>query len=62
MDDDKLFAVYRGDSFVAVGTLQELSKELGIKVKTLKWKSTPSGHKRGTYDKTLRVYKVEDDS
>ena len=35
------YALYRGDEFLDIGTIKELSKRYNISVKTLRWYSTP---------------------
>lgn len=41
-----IYCVYKGEEFVDVGTLEELSKRLKIKSESLRWMSTPSALKR----------------
>ncbi|HSH24199.1 MAG TPA: hypothetical protein VLA13_01475 [Massilibacterium sp.] len=40
------YAVYKGDKFVTIGTVEELSKELGVKQETVRFYATPSYRKR----------------
>lgn len=40
------YALYRGDEFIAIGTAQELSKLMNVKVETITFWSTPTYHKR----------------
>lgn len=54
-----IYAAYRGDEFVDVGTAEELSERMGVKLDSLKFMSRPSHHKRTSY-KALRVYKYEE--
>ena len=42
----KEYAVYRGDTLVAVGTSKEVAEQMGIKQKTLWWYTTPAYKKR----------------
>lgn len=53
------YAMYRGDEFVDLGTLEYLAKKYNKKVDSLKWLSYPSAHKRRK--KTL-LYRIEDDN
>ena len=54
----RIYAVYLGDDFLAVGTCKEVSRELGIKPETLISKSTPSYQKRyKTYRRHMIVIK-----
>ena len=57
-DDTQVYAIYRGDEFIDVGTLVELSERTGIKRETLRWYSYPSSHKRDKGNKFL-VYKID---
>ena len=52
------YAMYRGDVFVDLGTLDYLSKKYHKTVSNLKWLSYPSEHKRKK--KTL-LYRIEED-
>jgi len=56
----QVYALYRGDEFVDVGTAEELAERHNIKPETVRWMSTPSYQKRGTEDK-LMAYKIEED-
>lgn len=38
-----VFALYRGDEFIDIGTKYELSAKYGIDPKTIYWCSTPAG-------------------
>lgn len=54
----KIFAVYRGDKFIDVGTREELAKRLHLALPTLMFKASPSYHRRTTYEKSLRMYLI----
>jgi hypothetical protein len=56
----KEYAVYKGDEFIALGTLEELSKLLNVKMESLRWLSTPSAIKR-SQNKRIEVYLIEDE-
>lgn len=56
----QLYAIYKGDEFIDVGTADELAERHGVKVKTIQWMSSPAYHRRGTGDK-LMVYKIEEE-
>lgn len=54
-----IYCVYKGEEFIDVGTLEELSKRLKIKSESLRWMSTPSALKRNKGDR-LQVYKLNE--
>ena len=62
MSREKIFAVYKGDEFIDLGTRKELAEKLNIKPNSIKFYSTPIYRKR-TKDKpnSLIVIKIEDD-
>lgn len=53
------YAMYKGDSFVDLGTLTYLAEKYHKKQKTLKFLATPSAHKRST-NKSLLLYRIKD--
>ncbi len=55
---EAVYGFYRGDMFITAGTLKEISKEIGLKVSTLKWYQTPSARKRG---KLVTIFKLGED-
>ncbi|HIQ91029.1 MAG TPA: hypothetical protein IAB27_05350 [Candidatus Coprosoma intestinipullorum] len=46
----KEYALYKGDELLGIGTLNELSKRFGIKIKSLLFYQTPA-YKRRTSEK-----------
>ena len=52
------YALYKGDKFIDLGTIDYLAKKYHKKKETLKYLSYPSAHKRGR--KTL-LYKIKGD-
>ena len=60
--DQSCHAVYRGDEFVDLGTLEELSQRLNMTRKFLQWLKSPTAHKRINGDRNgLIVIKIEED-
>ena len=57
----QIYAAYYGDRFISVGTAEELAEELGKTKKTIRWYSTPTAHSRYAYDKSIRVYRIDED-
>ena len=53
------YAMYKGDTFVDLGTLTYLAEKYHKKQKTLKFLATPSAHKRST-NKSLLLYRIKD--
>ena len=47
-----LYAVWKGDELVAMGTAKELAKQLGVKVRTIYWYVSPAAKRR---DKGNRI-------
>ena len=52
-----LYAVYKGDEFVDVGTAEELAERLGYaSVKKISWRCTPSAKMRKKHNQDNREY------
>lgn len=43
----KVYAVYKGEECLAIGTAKEIAKELKVKVETVHFYNTPTYKKRG---------------
>ena len=54
-----IYALYRGDEPLGVGTADELAEAMGVKRDTILWLSTPAAHRRAN-DKWMVAYKVEE--
>ena len=56
------YAVYRGDTFIDLGTAEYLANKLKMKVDTLKFHARPVYKRRvkGIYQDNLIVIKIED--
>ncbi len=52
---------YRGDKFIDVGTLKELSVRNNIVISTLRFEASPTYAERTSYEDSLRVYRIEED-
>ena len=58
-----MFALYRGDEFVDVGTAEEIAKRLGCKPDTIRFYATPSYQKRlKDGDNLLIAVRIEEDA
>ena len=42
----KIYALYKGDKFLDIGTLREMSQKYNIKLETLRWLSTGANIRR----------------
>lgn len=54
----KEYALYKGDELLGVGTVEELSKELGIKKTTLHFYASPAYEKRTNSEKARRLIEI----
>ncbi len=60
--DQSVYAIYKGDEFLDLGTLEELSNKFGISRKSLQWMKSPIAMKRFNGSKNgLIVIKIDDD-
>ena len=57
----KIFALYKSDEFIDLGTIEYLANRLGVKPRTIKFYSTPTYQKRNNY-KGYVVIRIEDDN
>lgn len=60
----KEYALYKGEELIEIGRLSDIAKVTGNKIKSLKWRLTPSGKERLNKRKRENVYyliKLEDD-
>lgn len=53
------YAMYKGDYFIDLGTLDYLAEKYHKRQKSLKFLATPTVHKRST-NKSLMLYRIED--
>ena len=61
-----VYAVYKGDEFITVGTALECARELGVKEETIRYKSMPSYKRRIAKNSTggaqaMVVFRLEED-
>ncbi len=54
---NKEYALYKGEELLGIGTLQELSKQFGVKIKSLLFYQTPVYRKRTSDKKGKRLVK-----
>ena len=60
MKKQKEYALYKGDKFIDLGTLEYLSKKLNVEKRTISFYSKPSYLKRSKGNSYI-VIKIEDD-
>lgn len=46
MGRGQMYAVWRGDECLAVGTVAELAERFKVKPETVKWWASPTAHRR----------------
>lgn len=56
----KEYAIYKGDEFIAIGTIKELAEKTGYAESTLRFCTRPSSMKRSKGNRLI-VFKVEDE-
>ncbi len=55
-----VYAIYKGDTFIDVGTAKELARSQGIKIKTVQFYASGASKRRaGTSTKRIVVVRVE---
>jgi hypothetical protein len=59
---EQYYAVYKGDKFLFLGTVEECGTYLGIKPASVKFHTTPVYQRRvkGIYEERLIIIKIED--
>lgn len=56
----KIYALYKGDEYIADGTLEEIAEKTGRKLASLKWMLTPTAKKRTGAGSPVLVYLGEE--
>lgn len=59
MNKENIYALYRGEKFLAIGTKKELAELLNVKVETVSSYATPSYKKRINEAKSRRVVLID---
>lgn len=55
MNKEKVYALYKGEELLEIGTKKELAERFGVKVKTISFYNTPSYTKRTRPEKGRRL-------
>lgn len=56
---DKFYVLYKGDTVVSSGTIEEINKKTDIPISHLIWLTTPTAGKREANSKGNRMVMVE---
>lgn len=56
-----VYVIYRGEELVAIGTVAELARELGIKEESVRYLRTPSNKKRDKGNRMV-LYPLEEEN
>lgn len=59
MNKEKIYALYRGEKFIAIGTKKELAELLNVKWKTISFYGTPAYKKRTNQAKSRRLVCID---
>lgn len=54
------YAIYKGDKFIDLGTVNQLAKKLNVSPKTIRFMSSKSMKARDKYYNRLLAYRIED--
>lgn len=55
MNKEKIYALYRGEKILGIGTKKELAELLNVKVETISFYNTPAYTKRTSQEKGRRL-------
>ena len=58
---EKIYAIYKGDKFIDVGTIKELSQRLGKTQEAIYFMTTPVAKRRDINYNHLVAYQLEDE-
>ena len=56
-----IYALYRGDTFIDVGTARELAARHNVKENTIRYMATAQYKRLHNYDRTVFAYRIEVD-
>ena len=42
----KIYALYKGEEFIDIGTVHELAERRGVKIESIYWLASPAAHRR----------------
>lgn len=61
MNKNQVYALYRGDTFLEIGTIEEIADFLGLTVRSVRHYRTPSYRSRVNDRKAMWLIEIEDD-
>lgn len=60
--NNKMYALYKGDQFLFIGTMKEIAEHRGVQLETIRFLNTPAYKKRSKYQhEPLILISAEDD-
>jgi dihydroxyacetone kinase len=59
MNKEKVYALYKGDDLLEIGTKKELAEKFGVKAKTIAFYNTPAYQKRTSAEKGRRLVMLD---
>lgn len=59
MNKEKVYALYKGDDLLEIGTKKELAEKFGVKAKTIAFYNTPAYQKRTSSEKGRRLVMLD---
>lgn len=61
MHKPKIYALYKGNELLEIGTKKELAEKFGVKTETIGYYSTPAYQQRTNPDKARRLVALDED-
>lgn len=61
MYNPKIYALYKGDELLEIGTKKELAEKFGVKTETIGYYSTPTYQRRTNPDKARRLVALDEE-
>lgn len=58
---NRIWAMYKGDTFIASGTFKEIAEMTGKRVDHLYHLTTPAYKKQKDYGNKMQMYEIDDD-
>ena len=61
MSKERVYAIYKGDEFVTLGTKKECAEYLGVNPSTISFMATPTHRNRNTGGQRMEAILLEDE-
>ena len=55
MKNKKEYALYKGDTFICMGTIKEIAEKMGVTVRTVYWWGSPAARRREKRNKIKKI-------